>query len=748
MDAARELKDLMLKSLASSEHDNPKETILCLGEDSSLRAQIALDILSKAIDKTKLVRVERVVSKNGKSYVTHLWVLPSKVQKGDIVTKNKAAYENWKKQTPKYGGAVETGADTSDESGKQETAANKKPTGNAGINPMAKLAALNAKKKAAGAQKKASSEVPKKLPVSANEEKTHPVPDKTQTEKPKNEAPKKPAKTAKKPESDAKAKPNENTYADKKTGQENEPGTGLPEIFTSGVCNEDTVEAVYKQAGLKKSDTLASQASFEAAVNSLQYIKKTSPAHVAASASKVLQAMIVQHNEALYGKAELQKAAEKYKGTEAAKYYIPELIASAANAWTHGDSAAIRNQSVTHKEDDDPVNTLYSKCLTDMIRHNGTVQKETLYRGIHVNSGFLREALEKGTFDTAGLVSTSTNESTAKQYALKTDKDEISVILELPPALKMKTLELEAEESLLSTHGKFGVKSVTKDADGIYHVQLKTKGVAPTKPIADEAVYNELNAQIPAQAKQMDPSAEMTEALYSAIVEKYYPGTHGKPGGVVDAMSEVYTTYGYDKTVRFLEIWADKLYAPDTYGYWHGKLSGVDCGYSTSLLVAARMQWVEQSASIRAMEEKELTEESTGYEIRDKIYNDAFNAFLTHSDASQPSMLYRGMHGALKEIRNMQPGDEFSLGGMASFSTKSSVAEHFAYYGGVILKIPKAMQVNTFYVEGLNEAEWIVQDQPYKVVERKMKNDRLYITLGYMTEKDKQNAKAQQKPEK
>lgn len=68
------------------------------GSGNTLRAILAYEILSKALDTTKLVRVQRPVSRNGKTFMQHKWVKPDKVRKGDVVIANREVLEEWRRQ--------------------------------------------------------------------------------------------------------------------------------------------------------------------------------------------------------------------------------------------------------------------------------------------------------------------------------------------------------------------------------------------------------------------------------------------------------------------------------------------------------------------------------------------------------------------------------------------------------------------------------------------------------------------------
>lgn len=86
------------------------------------------------------------------------------------------------------------------------------------------------------------------------------------------------------------------------------------------------------------------------------------------------------------------------------------------------------------------------------MRYGSTVQKETLYRGIHVDKKLLQNVVSRGHFDTKGLVSTATGPMSARMFAKTTKGDEIPVVLSFAPSFEMKTLETD-QESLLSTRG-------------------------------------------------------------------------------------------------------------------------------------------------------------------------------------------------------------------------------------------------------------------------------------------------------
>lgn len=728
MYSAEEIKARMLEALRAPSHGDPLEMFLHLGVDTPRRASIARELMSKSVDMSKLVRVQRSVSRNGKTYVTHVWVLPSKVRKGDIVTQNKAAYEQWAKEN---GGGVELGS------------AKKL------VNPLAKLKGNKAQPGSAAQKKTAGTGKPGK--AGNTKAKLHEPPQPKDVEA-KPEAPGHKAggatNTQADPGSDKKqqksAAPEDAPVArpEPAAGAQaaNEPKEEQPEIFTNGTGDMFLTAEVYRLAKLRLTDNLASKASFDAAVNALQHIKKTHPGQSDTVIQKELEALIIQHVSVQSGKTVLEKAAEEYKGTEAAKHYNPILIACAVSDWTYGGRASIRARSLDHDADADPVSNLYSKCLTDMVMHSSTVQSSTLYRGIHVRQDFLRQALENGTITTKGLISASADEASARRSALQTDSGEVGAVLELPKSLKRKTLELGGE-TLLTMGVKFPttltVKRVTKDKDGIYHVQLAPKGTKPDEPVADDGIYAELGAQKPGENHQKLPEVEGSQidaAAYKQILA-YVTGKSKDDYGryeVLGALPQVYGRYGRDGAVAVLAEYARTAIKENA---WTEKFESSKTGYDPKLMEMVHDDWIHSAyGSIRKMENTSLDEKSNGSDVYHKICNDVLHSIVEKDGQEQPSMLYRGMkpYGEKMQIYlNSKVGDEIGLGALSSFSATAAIANKFSGTGGVVLKLPKETKTRCAYCAGLgNENEYIVADARWRVTKREEKAGRVYLTLA------------------
>lgn len=919
MDAVKHLTQQMMKALSVREHEDPHEAVVYLGDDSPMRSQIALDILSKAIDKNKLVRVQRPCTRNGKTFMTFKWVLPSKVKKGDVIIQNKGAYDKF---VEAGGDAVELGASDKTKSG-----------------PLAKL---NAKKQKAAAGKKI---IPKKKPEAKPQEKQTPKkpepkppekkqaanggntkvekktkaePEKNTAQKPEQEAetqaaavpkaekPKQAAAAEKKPQLSAdelfdkictaigvgpdgkftdeshytdaiaeidkmqdageidadtaanltlmaleknleamgsvldeldddaplsEQEPNPQASAeelfakmcaqigvgtdetfeddvtfaeailaidgmkaageidsamvtklremvlaptsefpppsdtsagdddapkpeepqpetelqpqpDPEAEEEPEPEPDLPDIFSAGYVQTDEptdhkfISEIYKAAGLEQTDNLASSASLSKAAAALQDLKKTQTYLPSHTIQYGMDALIKQHLESKLGKEKAAQLAGEYAGTEAAKFYRPEVIAAAVDAWQNGDHAAIRELSVSHNNDTDPVHALYSKCLTDMIRHSKTTQQGTLYRGLHVSPGFIATALQDGTLSTKGLVSTSQDAETARKCALKTGKDEVSVILELPGSLKMKTLELDGE-SLLSAKGQLNVKHISKDADGIYHVQLMPKGSKPDGPVADDGIYSELGVQKPGEMDQKLPAIEGSQidaAAYKQIMA-YATGVSKDKYGkleVQNALQLVYNKYGNDGAVAVLTEYARTAVKENE---WTQRYENSETGYDPKLMEMVHHDWIHFAyGHIRKMEKSGLGDKSNGSDVYHKVCSDVLNSIVEKDGQEQPGMLYRGMRPygeSMQTYVEADIGTEITLGGIASFSATGSVADKFAGSYGIVLRIPKGAKIRCAYVAGLgHENEYVVRDAKFQVSKREKKGGRIYLTLA------------------
>lgn len=736
MDNTERLAVLLRKALHVSPHDDLLGPLTGIGESTPRRAETALDILSKAIDRSKLVRVQRTVIRNGKSMITHLWVTPDKVKKNDVILQNKNAYEQWKKTDGKDAEQAGQGKLTN--------------------NPMKKL---GSKKKGAGSVQ------PKPKPSQESSEgSTSPAKDKTEKQyisdselrqimKKGDPSLLKLTLIAKKltltDEQQAKVEAWEaETKLSKptktKTQRQSNKASGggrqqAPDVIESWNCDQMLAYEAYQAAGLKKSDNLASEASFNAAVGALQGIQSAGAAHVKAAAAKVLEEMIIQHMTALHGKEEMEAAAAAYKGTEAAKHHSPELIASAVMAWQSEGSAAIRARSLDHDADADPVSNLYSKSLMDMITHSSTVQSSTLYRGIHVRQDFLRQALENGTISTKGLISASANEASARRRALRTDSGEVGVVLELPQSLKHKTLEL-GSETLLSMGVKFAstltVKRVTKDEDGIYHVQLAPKGTKLDGPVADDDIYAALGAQKPGEAHRKLPDVEGSQIdanaykqIMAYITDKS-KDTYGRYE-VIDALQKVYARYGRDGAVAVLTEYARAAIKENS---WTEKYASSKTGYDPKLMEMVHDDWIHAAYSyIRKMENADVDEDSHGCDVYHKICNDVLHSIVEKDGQEQPSMLYRGMkpYGeGMQAYLHSDVGEEIKLGGISSFSATASIAGNFAGPSGIVLKLPMSTKTRCAYVAGLGkENEYIVPDAAFRVTKREEKSGRVYLTL-------------------
>ena len=96
MNADKRVRMMLLKALQARRPDSTPDMVWLTDEDCSLRSQLVSDVLSKALNYSKLVRVERPTSRNGKTFMTHKWVKPDQVKKTDKVVGNRALYEQWK----------------------------------------------------------------------------------------------------------------------------------------------------------------------------------------------------------------------------------------------------------------------------------------------------------------------------------------------------------------------------------------------------------------------------------------------------------------------------------------------------------------------------------------------------------------------------------------------------------------------------------------------------------------------------
>ena len=102
------------------------EDYLRLGEDSPRRAQIAYDILSKARNYARLVRVARAIIRRGKPFITHLWVREDDVRKGDVVVMRapEPQERSLKRKTKGHRTVTDRECRTSETSGQSEIANN------------------------------------------------------------------------------------------------------------------------------------------------------------------------------------------------------------------------------------------------------------------------------------------------------------------------------------------------------------------------------------------------------------------------------------------------------------------------------------------------------------------------------------------------------------------------------------------------------------------------------------------------
>lgn len=706
MNRVEHLKTTILCALRSDAHADIREAAAHLGPDTPRRAKIAQDILAKAKkDLSNKVRVERNYIRNGVLCHGVFWVLPSKVQKGDVVTGNAHLLDDAASAPKKPETSKKTAKAKPEPAPKKKTAEESVKHGAA---MMAKLKQKHAKG-----------------PVGKQSGQTQDAP-------PKKQEPMKP-----------KTKSAEVKQTKQEPKQKSVPEA---EIFKNEIWGapEDLMKKVYDGADLDYSNNLSeSRIAFRAAV-SLASIAKDEPYY-----KDAVGAILVQHAKSRFGNIAFRKSEAKYGKYANAFYNLDlEVVAATALMWNNSvqDRTAITKVS-QGETNASPQRILMSETLVKMIDESEP-QTKSLYRGVHIPKSSLAEMLKTGrTDELAGIVTTTSDLQKAAAHALQTTQDEIPVIVEYPEAMKHHALEMMQGDVLISGRSEYGVKSITKDADGTYHVTLKVAASTKT-PEASAEIYEELGLPVPEHIKKTDnpttsskpDSADtvLTDEQFHKVLKdvcgiqsvKHISKYSTNRSTLCKGAEHVYRNYGYDGAVQFLTMYAQIAWKED---YWSIKFEDTKSGYDSALVAMMRDDWVDsQYAQMRDMEKKELDENSSGADVYFKIGAQALNAVIENDGVEQPVALYRGMktwRKGMEQYVNAQKGDTVSLGAASSFSEQRGVANNFASYDGVVLEILQSAKVKCMYIEGLNESEYLVPDGDFEVVNRAQSKKRTVLTL-------------------
>lgn len=680
MDSIERIAEMLRSPERSLSLDMPAD----LHGDNPLRAQIAYDILQKASrDRSRLVRVQRNIIRNGKSVLTHLWVKPGEVKKTDVVL-------NQPEGTGQpYGGTQGT--------------------------PYAKPGAQSSdnRKQKQGAASKQKQGTRRRLDPSLISQYTDPEPEETETP----ELP----------------EPND-TCA--------EMENGAPVLAkNAGKKIGRVLHAVYQKAKLKLKDTLASSVSFQKAVCALCSLKNKIKG-MAGAFQRALSDLIWQHNVGKYGLSFMEGIRDAYRNFQTQLGHTPEEMASAAAEWTRGAADGIRQMSLSPDHNGNPVNTQYADVLQDMIHTGGTVQTETIYRGVHVHPDFLAHALETGAFDANGLVSMADDKQSARTFALNADAGEIPVIIEMPAECRMRMLEAGTED-IIHTRGEFGVEKVTRDDGGVFHLELRLKDETSGGARADDAIYRTLGAAKPDELAREELDGTIGPDEFMDLLEQYEGSEeYYSASQIRHALGSVYHDYGYTRAVEFMTQYAHTQF--NERDPWVRKFAASNTGFDPYLSALSHFEWINDGYSgIRAMEKEDLDETSSGADVYGKIASGVLNAMTITDGRPQTHNLYRGLCADhdLSEFASATIGSTVTLGALSSFSRSAKTGDSFsretpdAQGPGVVLVLPKSARTQCLYTGGLqgtgqHEAESIVCDGKFRVIDRKDKKGRVYLTIS------------------
>lgn len=285
---------------------------------------------------------------------------------------------------------------------------------------------------------------------------------------------------------------------------------------------------------------------------------------------------------------------------------------------------------------------------------------------------------------------------------------------------------------LIEGAGNYSIESISKDWAGRYIVRLTSDKVPANKPILAPDIYEKFGVPLPGAEPKQKPEPTDFEAVIKAATSA--KGPHFDRYDMMQALPYALENYGYEGVKTFAESFAKAHYKDDD---WNEVFQNTKSGYASEWLCLARIDWINTGyRAIRDMENKSLTVFANGHDIYNKLCNDALNAAVENDGVVQPGALYRGVHGGagVEKYRHAQIGDILELGGISSFSLDRGIAEEFAYGvndgPGIVLAIKKDAGIKSLYVEGLDEEEYMVQDQKFEVVGRDIVNGRVVLTLA------------------
>lgn len=98
MDRAQEITARLLAELRRYEYTKPTDLVKSMGGMSERSMRIAQNILKKAMDLSRYVRVQRMRNDKTGPHLTHVYVLPGEVRSTDKVVGNAKALDEYKKQ--------------------------------------------------------------------------------------------------------------------------------------------------------------------------------------------------------------------------------------------------------------------------------------------------------------------------------------------------------------------------------------------------------------------------------------------------------------------------------------------------------------------------------------------------------------------------------------------------------------------------------------------------------------------------